>query len=76
MFKEARRHEVILLRFFREVLVNAFILQNLQSDLNTKIFEDLVQFVENSHKGFLLTDKNHGNPEIPTAALVTGKDLF
>ena len=45
----------------------------LQSDLNTQIFEELVQFVEKAQDGFVVGDGSKSrSTEIPTAALVTG----
>ena len=48
------------------------IFQILQSDLNTKIFEDLLQFTGSSHVGFSTERTSGFVQEIPTAALVTG----
>lgn len=47
-------------------------IQILQSDLNTKIFEDLLQFASGSHVGFTTGSVRGIVQEIPTAALVTG----
>ncbi|XP_077977190.1 origin recognition complex subunit 3-like [Glandiceps talaboti] len=63
-------------------------IQDLQSEVNNKIFEDLIKFVRNAHHGFSChgndedndsgDGKEHGGKrkktihEIPTAALITG----
>ena len=44
----------------------------MQSDLNTKIFEDLLTFTSGSHVGFSTESTSGVIQEIPTAALVTG----
>ena len=50
-----------------------FYLKVLQSDLNTQIFKDLVQFVEKAQDGFVAGEGSKSqSTEIPTAALVTG----
>ncbi|KAI0208243.1 Origin recognition complex subunit 3 [Lamellibrachia satsuma] len=55
-------------------------IQVLQTDLNTKIFDELLQYVQDAHRGFSL-DPADGTPqlaqlpEIPTAALVTGVNM-
>ncbi|XP_033741801.1 origin recognition complex subunit 3-like [Pecten maximus] len=49
-------------------------IQILQSNLNTKIFDDLLKFTKTCHTDFTLSSQT-GNPrtkEVPTAALVTG----
>ncbi|XP_064628742.1 origin recognition complex subunit 3-like isoform X2 [Lineus longissimus] len=54
--------------------VNADI-QILQSSMNSKIFEDLLQFIKTAHANFSLGDANHSSSrmnEIPTAGLITG----
>ncbi|PVD28825.1 hypothetical protein C0Q70_11420 [Pomacea canaliculata] len=43
--------------------------QELQLEVNNKIFEDLLIFVENSHQQF---GQHYSVQEIPTAALITG----
>ncbi|XP_070568505.1 origin recognition complex subunit 3-like [Ptychodera flava] len=52
-------------------------IQDLQAEVNNKIFEDLVQFVKTAHLGFNLgngdgSEKKRRMHEIPTAALITG----
>ncbi len=49
--------------------------QIMQSDLNTQIFEDLVNFVDKAQCGFVIGKEcNTKSSEIPTAALVTGEN--
>ena len=55
-------------------MVSWYFFQILQSDLNTKIFEDLLQFASSSHVGFSTERTSGFVQEIPTAALVTGKE--
>jgi origin recognition complex subunit 3 len=43
--------------------------------LNSKIFEDLLQFIKTAHANFSLQETDHSSSrvnEIPTAALITG----
>ncbi|OWF47585.1 origin recognition complex subunit 3-like [Mizuhopecten yessoensis] len=49
-------------------------IQILQSDLNTKIFDDLLKFTKTCHSRFTLSSQTGDSrtKEIPTAALVTG----
>nr|CAJ38812.1 putative origin recognition complex subunit 3 protein [Platynereis dumerilii] len=50
-------------------------LQVIQTDLNTKIFSDLLTYIENAHSsraGELESTDTTFLPEIPTAALITG----
>lgn len=55
-------------------------IQVLQTDLNTKIFGELLQYVQDAHRGFSLGPADGALqlarlPEIPTAALVTGVNM-
>ncbi|XP_048769163.2 uncharacterized protein LOC125675482 [Ostrea edulis] len=52
-------------------LVDAQI-QILRSDLNSKIFDDLMKFAKSSHENFMSNGTDCTSKEIPTAALVTG----
>ena len=52
----------------------------LQSELNSKLFEDLVQYVFGAQNGFVLgLGRKAGSQvvkEVPTAALVTGETIM
>ncbi|XP_013392318.1 origin recognition complex subunit 3-like [Lingula anatina] len=53
--------------------------QILQSDLNTKIFDDLLSFSKSAHFNFKLCKEGDGTSrpiqEVPTAALITGVNM-
>ena len=66
-------HIVLLVRCQSQGYTTCLHIQVLQSDLNTQIFEDLVQFVEKAQDGFVAGEGCRSrSTEIPTAALVTG----
>lgn len=56
--------------------ISLFYPKDLQSQMNTKIFSDLLEFIKNAHKiKSSEMERTSVIQEIPTAALITGKQV-
>ena len=60
---------ILCCRFYIDTCFASCLFQNLRSDLNSKVFEDLLAFVAHCHKS---TWCRGAIREIPAAALITG----
>ena len=70
---------VLLVQYFMVMIFIYYVLKQLmQSELNTKLFEEVIHYVTGAHEDFSLEPSPVANSkycEIPTAALVTGKQI-
>ncbi|XP_074660295.1 origin recognition complex subunit 3-like [Tubulanus polymorphus] len=70
-----KQRETLYQESWSELKIN---IKDFQTSLMTKIYGDLFDFIQSSHRGFSLLQKHDSHqriPEIPTAALVTGVNV-